>query len=99
MTQQDAFPLTDYDLPDGVDRHIEAAPQSSYTDPDVLARELTTVFAQDWVMVGRAGLIPEPGDFFTAMFAMARVYGYLAHALEFEPNARLIRPRARYIGK
>ncbi|MEO0437953.1 MAG: citrate/2-methylcitrate synthase [Pseudomonadota bacterium] len=40
-----------------------------------------------------------PGDFFTAMFAMARVYGYLAHALEFEPNARLIRPRARYIGK
>ncbi|MEM6302257.1 MAG: citrate/2-methylcitrate synthase, partial [Pseudomonadota bacterium] len=40
-----------------------------------------------------------PGEFFTAMFAMARVYGYLAHALEFEPNARLIRPRARYVGK
>jgi len=39
-----------------------------------------------------------PGDFFTAMFAMARVYGYLAHALEFKPSARLIRPRARYIG-
>ena len=39
-----------------------------------------------------------PGEFFTAMFAMARVYGYIAHALEFMPEARLIRPRARYMG-
>ncbi|MEM1143562.1 MAG: citrate/2-methylcitrate synthase [Pseudomonadota bacterium] len=39
-----------------------------------------------------------PHQFFTAMFAMARSYGYLAHALEFKPVARLIRPRARYIG-
>ena len=37
-----------------------------------------------------------PSDFFTAMFAMARTYGYIAHALEFRPQARLIRPRARY---
>lgn len=40
-----------------------------------------------------------PSDYFTAMFAMARVYGYLAHAIEFTPVARLIRPRARYIGR
>jgi len=73
MTQQDAFPLTDYDLPEGVDRHIDALPQSSYTDPDVLARELATVFAQDWVVVGRAGLIPEAGDYFTAMVGMKPV--------------------------
>lgn len=39
-----------------------------------------------------------PDDFFTAMFAMARVYGYVAHYLEFKPTARLIRPRARYVG-
>lgn len=39
-----------------------------------------------------------PDNFFTAMFAMARVYGYLAHYLEFTPSARLIRPRARYVG-
>lgn len=38
-----------------------------------------------------------PDDFFTAMFAMARVYGYVAHYLEFKPVARLIRPRARYV--
>ncbi len=37
-----------------------------------------------------------PADSFTAMFAMARVWGYLAHALEFRPQARLIRPRAQY---
>ncbi len=37
-----------------------------------------------------------PTDSFTAMFAMARVWGYIAHALEFRPQARLIRPRARY---
>ncbi len=39
-----------------------------------------------------------PPHFFTSLFAMARVWGYLAHALEFRPEARLIRPRARYIG-
>ena len=39
-----------------------------------------------------------PGDFFTAMFAMARVYGYIAHFLEFKKDSRLIRPRARYVG-
>jgi citrate synthase len=39
-----------------------------------------------------------PSHFFTAMFAMARVYGYIAHALEFRPHSRLIRPRALYRG-
>jgi citrate synthase len=39
-----------------------------------------------------------PSHFFTAMFASARVYGYIAHALEFRPQSRLIRPRAEYRG-
>lgn len=39
-----------------------------------------------------------PTHFFTAMFAMARVYGYIAHYLEFKRNSRLIRPRAEYKG-
>lgn len=39
-----------------------------------------------------------PDEYFTALFAMARVYGYLAHYLEFSSHSRLIRPRARYIG-
>jgi citrate synthase len=39
-----------------------------------------------------------PTHFFTAMFAMSRVYGYIAHFLEFSKDIRLIRPRANYIG-
>ncbi len=36
-----------------------------------------------------------PSDFFTALFAMSRVFGYLAHYEEFRQSPRLIRPRAR----
>lgn len=37
-----------------------------------------------------------PSHYFTAMFAMARVYGYIAHYLEFSKDSCLIRPRALY---
>ncbi len=37
-----------------------------------------------------------PSHYFTAIFAMARVYGYIAHFLEFSNDSRLIRPRAIY---
>ena len=40
-----------------------------------------------------------PTHYFTTMFAMARVYGYIAHFLEFQRDSRLIRPRARYVGR
>jgi citrate synthase len=40
-----------------------------------------------------------PPRYFTALFAMARVYGYIAHYLEFSENSKLIRPRARYVSK
>ena len=39
-----------------------------------------------------------PTHYFTALFAMSRVYGYIAHFLEFSKNSRLIRPRANYTG-
>ena len=39
-----------------------------------------------------------PPHFFTAMFAMARVNGYIAHFLEFNRNPRLIRPQVVYTG-
>lgn len=38
-----------------------------------------------------------PAHFFTAMFAMSRVFGYIAHFREFSAKSRLIRPRARYV--
>jgi citrate synthase len=37
-----------------------------------------------------------PSHYFTAMFSMARVYGYIAHFLEFSKDSRLIRPKAIY---
>ena len=40
-----------------------------------------------------------PTDLFTPLFAMSRVAGWTAHVLEQYGNNRLIRPRARYIGK
>ena len=48
----------------GVDQR--AAMQSVYTDPAALAAEQSQIFDQDWVMVGRAGAIPNEGDYFTA---------------------------------
>ncbi len=39
-----------------------------------------------------------PNRFFTSMFAMARVYGYLAHFIESRQNNRIYRPAARYVG-
>ncbi len=39
-----------------------------------------------------------PAEFFTATFAMARVFGYLAHFMESRVDNRLIRPAARYTG-
>lgn len=40
--------------------------------------------------------IPRPG--FTAVFAIARCPGWIAHALEQQQRGRLIRPTSRYIG-
>jgi citrate synthase len=39
-----------------------------------------------------------PRDAFTGVFACARVVGWVAHALEQEQAARLIRPQSVYVG-
>ena len=39
-----------------------------------------------------------PCDAFTGAFAVARVVGWIAHALEQQANGRLIRPQSQYIG-
>ena len=39
-----------------------------------------------------------PDRAFTAVFAMARVFGYIAHVLESRVNSRIIRPAAHYVG-
>lgn len=40
-----------------------------------------------------------PTPFFTANFALARVYGYLAHFQESRADNRLVRPKALYTGR
>ncbi len=44
---------------------LRGALQREYTDPTVFERELTRVFDRDWVLVGRQGTIPKPGDYMT----------------------------------
>ena len=39
-----------------------------------------------------------PLDLCTSIFAIARVAGWCAHALEQQADNRLIRPRADYVG-
>ena len=39
-----------------------------------------------------------PQHYFTAMFAMARSAGWLAHFLESRQDNKLIRPKALYVG-
>jgi len=47
------------------------------------------------IVYAAAGL---PTDFFTAAFAQARVFGYVAHFMESRRDNRIIRPSARYVG-
>ena len=40
-----------------------------------------------------------PNQYFTSLFAMARVFGYLAHIFESRIDNKLVRPKAYYIGR
>ena len=40
-----------------------------------------------------------PTDYYTALFAMSRVVGWTAHALEYTAENRIIRPRQYYVGE
>ncbi|NUU98778.1 citrate synthase [Marinitoga sp. 1154] len=39
-----------------------------------------------------------PSEFFTTIFAMARIVGWTAHAMEYKKNNRIFRPRSIYKG-
>jgi len=40
-------------------------PPSAYTGPEFLERELTDVFAREWISFGRASALSKPGDHMT----------------------------------
>jgi phenylpropionate dioxygenase-like ring-hydroxylating dioxygenase large terminal subunit len=46
-----------------------AMPPSVYTSPDVLALEFDRVFRRQWLCVGRASAIAQPGDYITSEIA------------------------------
>ena len=51
-----------------------AMPPGVYTSPEFLESELADVFARDWVCVGRAGALPNPGDYLTYELAGQPVF-------------------------
>ena len=40
-------------------------PPEAYTDPDLFALEKERIFRREWLLIGRANDIPNPGDWFT----------------------------------
>jgi len=61
MSSSGQFKYTlDKALPDVFPRKMAAAAQHAFTDKDVFKQELDRVFDSDWVMMGRAGAIPNP---------------------------------------
>ncbi|MEM8805630.1 MAG: aromatic ring-hydroxylating dioxygenase subunit alpha [Cyanobacteria bacterium P01_G01_bin.38] len=67
MNNSSGFKYTlDKPLAPNIPVRMLAPKQQTYTDPQIFASELTRIFDNDWIMVGRAGSIPNPGDYFTA---------------------------------
>jgi citrate synthase len=52
----------------------------------------------DFALVLAARLIGLPPEAPLAVFALGRSVGWMAHVMEQYAAARLIRPRARYVG-
>ena len=47
----------------------ETLPPTAYTDPAFYERELERIFRREWMFIGRADVIPRPGDYFTLQCA------------------------------
>tara|TARA_B110000503_G_scaffold19879_1_gene29714 strand:+ start:39283 stop:40473 length:1191 start_codon:yes stop_codon:yes gene_type:complete len=67
MSSSSKFKYTiEQPLPDYIPSKMLASTQDVFTDRDVFEQELEAIFDSDWVMMGRAGAIPDPGNYFTA---------------------------------
>ena len=47
------------------DAACKTLPPAAYTDPGLYELEVETIFKHEWLLIGRANDIPEPGDWFT----------------------------------
>lgn len=50
-------------------RDALAMPPAVYTSPDFLEREQQTIFRDEWLCMGRASALPNPGDYLSAEIA------------------------------
>ncbi|MFN8445128.1 MAG: citrate synthase family protein [Caldilineaceae bacterium] len=67
---------------------IEAVEQAIHLKPNI-----------DFVLVTLAQTYGLPSGSSLTLFALGRIAGWIGHAIEQYGNGRLIRPRARYVGK
>jgi citrate synthase len=61
-------------------------------------RELGELPNVDLALALVAQIVGGPAERSTALFALGRTVGWLAHAIESAARGQLIRPRARYVG-
>ena len=74
MSHSKQFNYTlDQPLAPNVSSRMSAPKQQTYTDPHIFHNEIASIFNHDWVMVGRAGAIPNPGDYMTAFLGQRPV--------------------------
>ncbi|MGD1951849.1 MAG: aromatic ring-hydroxylating dioxygenase subunit alpha [Leptolyngbyaceae cyanobacterium] len=74
MSHSKQFNYTlDQPLAPNVSSRMSAPKQHTYTDPHIFHNEIASIFNHDWVMVGRAGAIPNPGDYMTAFLGQRPV--------------------------
>ncbi len=67
MSHSKQFKYTlDQPLAPNIPGRMLARKQQSFTDPHIFDHEMASIFDHDWVMVGRSGSIPNPGDYVTA---------------------------------
>lgn len=64
----------DKPLPEDAPTRMLAPRQSAYTDPERLQAEINYIFEKDWVMVGRVGQVPNPGDYITALVGRKPIF-------------------------
>jgi len=86
---------------DGDANFFETAQEFEDIATDLLAEHMpdrrleTNVEFYTAILLNGVGV---PKDLFTTTFAISRVSGWMAHALEQLDNNRLIRPSSQYIG-
>ena len=53
---------------------LRAAAQSVYTDTGLLGEEQEAIFDREWIMIARAGAVPEAGDYLAAKVGQRPVF-------------------------